>query len=58
MVEVGALAVAAAETLRAQAALPRLYYTYSRLWERLGYPAFVAMLVVFWLMVAKPSFWS
>lgn len=31
------------------------YRLYARRWEWLGYPAFVAMLVVFWLMVAKPG---
>lgn len=36
--------------------LPPLYWRYARWWEALGYPAFVAMLAVFYLMVAKPSF--
>ncbi|WP_415137292.1 DUF2269 family protein [Ottowia sp.] len=35
--------------------LPAAYGRCARWWEALGYPAFVAMLVVFWLMVAKPS---
>ncbi|XHS77883.1 DUF2269 family protein [Burkholderiaceae bacterium UC74_6] len=35
---------------------PALYWRYARRWELLGYPAFIAMLVVFWLMVSKPSF--
>jgi uncharacterized membrane protein len=35
---------------------PPQYWRDARLWERLGYPAFVAMLIVFWLMVSKPSF--
>ncbi|MBE7425577.1 MAG: DUF2269 domain-containing protein [Burkholderiaceae bacterium] len=37
------------------APLPPLYRRYARRWEWLGYPAFVAMLVVFWLMVSKPG---
>ncbi len=37
--------------------LPERYWRYSRLWERLGYPAFAAMIVVFYLMVAKPGGW-
>lgn len=37
-----------------QAALPALYWRYATYWERLGYPAFFAMLVVFFLMVYKP----
>jgi uncharacterized membrane protein len=34
--------------------LPALYWLYARRWEALGYPAFAAMVVVFYLMVAKP----
>ncbi|MFN3988057.1 MAG: DUF2269 family protein [Rhodocyclaceae bacterium] len=43
---------------RAQAtgqALPLRYWRYARVWEALGYPAFAAMLAVFYLMVAKPT---
>lgn len=36
-------------------ALPDLYWRYAHRWEMLGYPAFAAMLIVFYLMVAKPS---
>lgn len=36
-------------------ALPATYWRCARWWEALGYPAFVAMVVVFYLMVAKPS---
>ncbi|HEY4080934.1 MAG TPA: DUF2269 domain-containing protein [Burkholderiaceae bacterium] len=35
--------------------LPQKYWDYAKLWERLGYPAFIAMVVVFYLMVAKPA---
>lgn len=35
-------------------ALPARYWRYARWWEWLGYPAFLAMLAVFYLMVAKP----
>lgn len=35
--------------------LPAAYWRYARWWEWLGYPAFTAMLVVFYLMVAKPA---
>ena len=35
--------------------LPILYWRYSRYWEILGYPAFVAMLLIYWLMVTKPA---
>ena len=35
--------------------LPDSYWHHMRYWERLGYPAFIAMLLVFYLMVAKPD---
>ncbi len=35
------------------APLPERYWRYAKWWERLGYPAFAAMLVVYWLMVGK-----
>ncbi len=35
--------------------LPPEYRRYAGWWEGLGYPAFTAMLAVFWLMVAKPG---
>ena len=47
-----ALAQQAAE---AGTALAPLYWRYARWWEALGYPAFAAMVVVFYLMVAKPG---
>lgn len=34
--------------------LPEQYWTYARRWEVLGYPAFAAMLAVYFLMVLKP----
>lgn len=36
------------------AALPPLYWKYFKMWVLLGIPAFVALVVVFYLMVAKP----
>lgn len=36
------------------ASLPNDYWRYARYWEWLGYPAFIAMLVVYGLMVFKP----
>ena len=36
-------------------ALPAQYWVYARRWERLGYPAFIAMLAVYFLMVLKPA---
>ena len=37
------------------APLPPLYQTLFAVWTALGIPAFVALVVVFWLMVAKPT---
>jgi uncharacterized membrane protein len=36
-------------------ALPPEYARYAKLCEALGYPAFVAMAVIFYLMVNKPN---
>jgi uncharacterized membrane protein len=36
--------------------LPSRYWHYALWWRRLGYPAFIAMLGVYFLMVNKPSF--
>ena len=47
----------AAEAAAEGGALPPLYWRYARRWEALGYPAFVAMVVVFYLMVNKPGLW-
>jgi uncharacterized membrane protein len=38
----------------ASAPLPPLYWVYARNWFWLGVPAFLALLAVYWLMVAKP----
>jgi uncharacterized membrane protein len=38
--------------------LSSLYGRYSTLWEMLGYPAFGAMLGIFYLMVNKPPLWG
>ncbi|MGD9598473.1 MAG: DUF2269 family protein [Steroidobacteraceae bacterium] len=39
-------------------ALPVLYFQYYRWWFALGWPAFLGVLVVFYLMVAKPVLWT
>lgn len=47
-----------AETARATAsALPPDYYSAMRLWFALGWPAFIALLVILALMVVKPALW-
>jgi len=38
--------------------MPALYDRYARWWEALGYPAFVAMLAIYYLMVHKPALWG
>ncbi len=35
--------------------LPAQYWRYLKLWVLLGIPAFIALVIVFWLMVAKPA---
>jgi uncharacterized membrane protein len=37
-------------------ALPALYDRYFRIWFALGWPAFAAVLGIYWLMIAKPVF--
>jgi uncharacterized membrane protein len=34
--------------------LPPKYWRYFRTWAALGVPAFIAFVIIFWLMVAKP----
>ncbi|BEP72122.1 MULTISPECIES: DUF2269 domain-containing protein [unclassified Variovorax] len=49
------MAAMAGQAHRDAMPLPPLYARYQRYWEWLGYPAFVAMAIVFWLMVNKPA---
>ncbi|VVE59270.1 hypothetical protein PAN31117_05254 [Pandoraea anapnoica] len=35
--------------------LPAHYWHYARRWELLGYPAFAAMVIIYFLMVLKPQ---
>ena len=35
--------------------LPPGYWRYLRMWTALGVPAFIALVIVFWLMIAKPA---
>ena len=49
------MAAMAQEAARQQTPLPPAYWRMSKWWELLGYPAFIAMVVVFYLMVAKPT---
>jgi len=53
------MAAMAAQAQRDGTPLQPRYARYQRCWELLGYPAFVAMVGVFYLMVNKPllAFW-
>lgn len=45
----------AAEAARTRAPLPRRYFTLYRVWFAFGFPGFGSVLVIFWLMLAKPA---
>ena len=36
--------------------LPERYHRFYRLWFLLGWPAFAAVMAIYWLMIAKPVF--
>jgi uncharacterized membrane protein len=42
------------EAARANQPLPRAYHRLFRLWFAFGFPAFAAVLAIFWLMIVKP----
>jgi len=48
------LAIAA---LRSGGPLPADYDRYCRYWFVLGWPAFAAMIAIFWLMITRPQLW-
>jgi uncharacterized membrane protein len=45
----------AKDAMRDAQPLPALAERYMRIWFILGWPAFIALLAVFWLMIAKPE---
>ena len=45
----------ARDAARRNQPLPPAYFRAMRAWYALGWPAFLALIAVFWLMVAKPS---
>lgn len=49
------LAKMAEQSAARHEALPERYWRYARYWEWLGYPAFIAMLGIYFLMVLKPE---
>lgn len=44
----------AAAASHAKTSLPPLFWRYFRIWVTLGIPAFIALIIVFYLMVARP----
>lgn len=44
----------AEKALAEDGVLPAQYWIYAKWWEWLGYPAFIAMVLVYYLMVNKP----
>jgi uncharacterized membrane protein len=48
----------AAEAARAGAVLPPAYHRLFAWWFAFGFPAFAAVLAIFWLMIAKPVIWG
>ncbi len=44
----------AAEALAKNSKLPLIYYRYFKIWFILGWPAFLSLMVVFYLMTFKP----
>jgi uncharacterized membrane protein len=44
----------AVDSLAAGKPLPERYWRFARIWEWLGYPAFTATVVIFFLMTVKP----
>jgi uncharacterized membrane protein len=47
----------AAAASQAHGQLPAEYHRLFRLWFAFGFPAFGAVLAIFWLMMAKPQLW-
>ena len=43
------------QALAADTPLPPVYYRYARWWFILGWPAFLCVIVIFYLMIAKPE---
>ena len=46
--------LAEAAVAAGEPALPPRYHALARVWFWLGWPAFLSMLAIFWLMIAKP----
>jgi uncharacterized membrane protein len=53
-IQIGKLAAASAMERKP---LPPRYYTLFRSWFAFGFPAFGAVVGIFWLMISRPSIW-
>jgi len=49
------MAALAQAAVKEGTALPPLFWRYHRIWTALGIPAFIAFVVIFYLMTAKPA---
>ncbi len=47
-----------AQAVHTNTQLPECYHRYARIWFWLGVPAFIAMVLIVFLMVYKPTLWS
>jgi len=47
----------AAKAVAENAPLPADYYRYYRIWFAFGFPAFISVLIIIWLMIARPQLW-
>lgn len=47
--------IAAAAVAQGATVPPESYWRLSRAWFWLGWPAFLSVLLIFWLMIAKPA---
>jgi uncharacterized membrane protein len=47
----------AAEAAAAAQPLPPAYHRLFHWWFAFGFPAFAAVVAIFWLMIARPSLW-
>ena len=45
----------ASEAAKQTQPLPAAYHSYARLWFTLGWPAFLGLIAIFYLMIARPA---
>jgi uncharacterized membrane protein len=47
----------ASESIASKGPLPARYHILFRIWFAFGFPAFGAVMAIFWLMISRPSIW-